>query len=562
MFTEILKEKTLTNKTKTMNMHLSAIIKKYLLAISTIALCYSCADDNWEKHYEANPNQTSGKTLWEQLEDQSSLSDFRELLDSVKVMNGRKITSVSYSDLFRQQYFTVFAPVNGTFNKDSLLALCTTVSGNEMVARQFVMSHLSRTPYSLSEYTDKMALMMNGKYLPFKNFSLGGVNLIVDKSNIVAKNGLIHYVNAQIPYVYNIYEGIRYLPELSGMGQFLLDFQKDSLDELASVIEGINEDGITVYVDSVLIEKNQLLRSFGLINSEDSSYRMIAPSKAGWDKAYEKVSKYFIFGYIPRADSLQKYWTKFTLMKDLFFNWNIQKAPQDSLVSTQYYYRQPKYHVFYNPFSENGILANAKETKVSNGIIYQVNEWPFDFEDVFFTPITLEAENEKYIYSVDKEKFRFYRRQKFADSISENGYLYLFPIKNSDKPDITFNIPNTLSGKYDVCVVMLPKTVYDPNTTDFKPNKFTARVNYFLQNGNSASVTCRGKDGQNLSFFENNAYKVDTLVLTTLGFPTCNYGQDKITVNVRLQSTVTPKEMTRYSQEMYIDCFYLKPRQD
>jgi len=544
-----------------MNMHLS-VIKKCLLAISTIALCYSCTDDSWDKHYVANPSQTSGKTLLEQLADQPTLSDFKELLDSVKVMNGHKKTGVSYSDLLRQQYFTVFAPVNGTFNKDSLLSLCSTVTGNELVAKQFVMSHLSRTPYSLSEYTDKMALMMNGKYLPFNNYSLAGVNIIAEKSNIVAKNGLIHLVGSKVPYLYNIYEGISYLPELSGMGQFLRAFQKDSLDELASVVEGINEDGITVYVDSVMIEKNQLLRSFGLINSEDSSFRMIAPSNSGWERAYEKIKKYYNFAYIPRADSLQKYWTNFSLMKDLFFNWNVQKSPQDSLISTQYYFREPDYHVFYKPFAENGILANATERKLSNGVIYHVEEWPFNIEDVFFTPITVEAENEKYINYIDREKFRYYRRQKFADSISNNNYLYLFPIKNSEKPDITFNIPNTLSGKYDVCVVMLPKTVYDPNTTDFKPNKFSARLNYFLPNGSSASVTCRGKEGQNLSSFENNAYKVDTIVLTTMTFPTCNYGQDKITVNVRLQSTVTAKEMTRYSQEMFIDCFYLKPRQD
>lgn len=537
-------------------------MKRFYLAALSIALLTIGCTESWDDHYAKSPEATVEETLWDQLLVQDNLSDFRAVLDSVKVMNGRKITHISYATLLQKQFFTVFAPVNGTFNKDSLLALCATYAGNDLVEKRFVMNHLTRTPYSYAAQIDKMARMLNGKYLPFKDESLAGAPIVVGQSNILARNGLIHVVSAQVPYVLNIYESLMYLPQFESMGQYLFTYEKDSLDEITSVNAGLNQDGVIEYIDSVLIEKNELLNYFGFINSEDSAYRMVAPTKAGWDRAYAKAAAYYNFAYIPGADSLKKYWTNFSLMKDLFFNWNLQDAPNDSLITMQYRERTPELHVFYKPFETGGILANARPLQTSNGLIYEVDEWPYDFEQVFFTPIVVEAEIEKNIHTLDKEKFKFYQRQKFADSISNDGYLSVFPIRNTDKPDITYNIPNTLSGKYDVCVVILPKTVYDPKTTDFKPLKFSARLNFNLTNGTASSVTCRGKEGQNLSSFENNPYRVDTITLTTMTFPTCNYNQNKVTVQVRLQSVVTPKEMTRFSQDMYIDCFYLKPRQD
>lgn len=543
-------------------MHLSGVIKKYLLALSVLVMFYACTDDKWDEHYAANLNVTSDETLIDKLRKEQTLSDFVQILDSVKVMNGHKITSVSYADLMNQQFFTVFAPVNGSFNKDSLLALCVTSKGNEQVAKWFVQSHLSRTPYSFYNNSSVKAKMLNTKYLYFENNKLAGVGFVEGKSNIVAKNGIIHLMNGTLPFLMNIYEALTNMPEFEIMGKFLMTYQKDSLDENASVSAGINDEGFTVYVDSVMIEKNSLFRSFGYINSEDSLYRMIVPSKAGIENAYAKISKYYNFGSAAKADSLKKFWTNYSMMKDLIFNWNLQNSPQDSLISTQYWYYQPKFHVFYKPFAENGILSNAKTINTSNGVLYKVDEWPLNMTSVFFTPITVEAETERNINTLDKVRFKFNQRQKYANYISGGGYLDLFPIKNSDKPDITFNIRNTLSGKYDVCVVMLPKTVYDAQTTDFKPNKFSATVTYELPNGSNTSVTCRGKEGQSLSFFENKPTAIDTITLTTLTFPVCNYGQEKVKVTLRLQSVVTPKEMTKYSHEMYIDCLYLKPRQD
>jgi hypothetical protein len=545
-----------------MNMHLSGIIQKYLVAFSVLFVLHACTDDAWDQHYGSDLSETSDQTLWQQLQTQDSLSDFREVLDSARVMNGHKITTVKYAELLNQQYFTVFAPVNGSFNKDSLLALCATTAGNKQLEEQFVMNHLSRTPYSFSSYTNKKAHMLNGKYLLFKDSTLGDVSLITAKSNIVAKNGLIHCVKGQIPYVKNVYENIVDLSEFSGMGAFLSSFQVDSLDEEASTVFGVDlVTGTTVYVDSVLLETNLLLGSFGKINSEDSTFHMLAPTNAGWNEAYTKISKYFVYPTnTTNADSLSWFYTNYSLMKDLFFNWTMQKSPQDSLISTQYSKRTPEQHVFYKPFGADGILNGAEQVAASNGLIYKTETWPYDLEDVFFTPIKVEAENDDNISHVSTDSFNVYQRQLYADSISEDGYLEINPKTPSTQVNATFFIPNTLSGKYQVCVVMLPKTITSP--TNLIRNKFNAFLEYKLKTGASTIVQCKSTAG--LAYFTNNANAVDTIPLTTITFPSCNYNQDNVSVKLRIKSIVTQKEINAktFSNQMYIDCFYLKPLQD
>lgn len=546
-----------------MHHHMFGVFKKTLIACGLLSMTYACTNDSWESHYLDDPAITTQQVLWDKLLEQDQLSDFRDILDSVKVMSGRKITNVSYADLLRLQYFTVFAPVNGTFNKDSLLALCATVEGNQLVERQFVMTHLSRRPFSLSAGANPtMAFMFNGKHLPLENSALAGVPFIVSQSNVVARNGIIHNLTSAIPYRMNVYEYIKYFPEFERMGGFLTSFEKDSLDERASVPAGLGQDGMLEYVDSVMIEKNELLRYFGLINAEDSAYRMLAPSKAAWNTAYNTVSSYFNYGSILGADSLKRHWTNYALMRDLFFNWNEQESPEDSLVTTQYVYnkRNPSLHVYHKPFEPGGILHNATPLTASNGVIYQTDTWPFNIEQVFFTPILVEAENKRVYKGHNLTTCTYEYRQKITDSISGNGYMYVSELKPTVQPDVTFYIPNTLSGKYDVFVVMLPVNIFSPQEKNTYPNKLAASLTYVQANGQSKTLDCTDEE-TNLPYFVNDPYRVDTLKLATVTFPTCNYAQTNVTVSLKIKSAKRTQDV-RFLHKMGIDCIYLKPRQD
>jgi hypothetical protein len=123
-------------------------IKHFLLAgivsCGMTAGLTACSD--WNDHYEVSADAgAAGGTLWEQMKANPQLSDFCEVLEQTKVYRMHKKTPVSYADLLKGgQAFTVLAPVNNTFNKDSLLRLVQTVAGDSAVEKSFVQNHLSR----------------------------------------------------------------------------------------------------------------------------------------------------------------------------------------------------------------------------------------------------------------------------------------------------------------------------------------------------------------------------------------------------------------------------------
>ncbi len=120
--------------------------------------------------------------------------------------------------------------------------------------------------------------------------------------------------------------------------------------------------------------------------------------------------------------------------------------------------------------------------------------------------------------------------------------------------EMTFRVNNTLSGTYDICAIVLPKSVANQVNPDVKTNKFKATINYVDENGNAKTFDCGGKQ------FQNNPLKVDTIVLAeAFHFPTCNYGQNDIKASVRIQCSITARETSRYSREMLLDCIYLRP---
>ena len=85
----------------------------------------SCSD--WDDHYEGTSTGSS-LTLWEHLQQHSELSDFCRVLENTKVFRMHRKTVVSYRQLLENadQSFTVVAPVNGSFNADSLISLTQT----------------------------------------------------------------------------------------------------------------------------------------------------------------------------------------------------------------------------------------------------------------------------------------------------------------------------------------------------------------------------------------------------------------------------------------------------
>jgi hypothetical protein len=523
-------------------------INKILPLAALLITCTACSD-SWDDHYDV-ATTGSKQTLWQEISTNSDLSDFSSVLSNTYVYRHHKKSTVSYADLLNSgQAFTVWAPQNGTFNKDSLITLCQTAIGDSSVEKMFVKNHIARSTFSVVEDSDDI-MFMNTKHLTLGFGKIGDVT--ISSANNRAKNGILHIINKELPYQYNIYEALVNMNQFQSMGTFLKGFEKDSLDEENSLSSGL-VDGVPVYIDSVLIEKNSMLDGFGYINSEDSSYWMVAPSATGFSEAYDSISNFFNYAYINKADSLQRYWTYRALMDDAFFDMNIQSSPNDSLVSTRYNLKKWKDHVFYKPFEEGGILnQTTKKITCSNGILYQTDKWPFKYKDTFFKEITTEGEKESNITNSSLCSYNI--RYLSADSISNHSYIDIVASPATANWTMTYKIDNTLAGTYDICAVILPNSVYNTVKPDTRPNKFKATLKYYDVKGKLQTYNCGN------ATFMNNINKVDTIVLAkAFKLPTCNYQQDNTNVTLTLTCSILARETSTYLRETFIDCIYLKP---
>lgn len=533
-------------------------MKKYILyAIPLLAGCLAACSD-WDDHFNNVGGGESGSntTLWQQIKANPDLSDFAQVLEETKIFRKHQKTSVSYAQLLDGgQSFTVIAPVNDTFDKDALLSLVQTAQGDSVVEKSFIFNHLSRSLTSLSN-EEKRMLLMNKKYAEFSDGLIEGIAMTV--ANQRAKNGVLHVASQPLPYERNLYQMLSDNEDFAPIGLALRDYEEDYFDADASVSSGIVE-GVPVYVDSVIIERNKMLNAIGYLNSEDSLYWVVAPTKEAWNQAWDEASKYFMYdAQVAKRDSLQHYWTTRALMDDAVFNMTLNPWSQDSLMSVQYVRGsqrpgKPVYNVFRKPFDEGGILYGAEEVECSNGLIYKTSTWPYTPEQTFLRELWVETENTP---NITAEKQCIYNvRRLAADSISDGGYLQIVSEKTSNW-ELTFRVDNTLSAYYDICAVVLPRTVTHPDE-EFKPCKFKATVNYVDEEGKPQTYNCGNTQ------FTTNPAQIDTVVVAeNFYLPACNYGQTDIKVSVKLQCSITAKEQTRYSREMYLDCIYLRPRRD
>ena len=521
---------------------------KYL-PVALMALT-GCTD--WSDHYDDLAAASgSDMTLWQTLEQRPELSDFREVLSHTEVFRMHKKTGVSYAQLLNSgQSFTVMAPINGTFNKDSILQLVTTNYGDSAVEKSFVGNHLSRSTTSAIAGRKEMRLA-NTKRIMIGDGKVGNVGIL--DANIHAKNGVLHVVEHNVPYAYNLYEAMCDLPQFKEVGNILRLYEEDEFDENASLSNG-TIDGVPVYIDSVVVERNKMLEAIGLLNAEDSTYRMVVPSKEGWQRAWQKASEYFVYDKkVAKSDSISRHWITRALLDDAIYNMTLQDSPEDSLISVQYNRKEPKYHVFYNPYAADGVLGNVERTiECSNGILYETKEWPFRPEQTFFREIKCEAEDESLILANTSSSYN--SRMYSADSVSGTGYLDIVPETELSNWTMTFNVKNTIAGAYDICAIILPNSIYNNVSPNTLSCKFRASVIYVNEKGEEKS------DNLGNTVFTNNPFKVDTVVVARgFKFPVCNYDQINTKIKVKLTCYITKKETDYYSREMFLDCIFLRP---
>ncbi len=541
--------------------------------------------DTWDEHYDGTTGglKYAGTTM-EYIDSKSNLSDFAEVL-----------RATGYDkDLAAGQVLTIFAPQNGTFNKDSLLQIVA--DGNrKRVIERFVKNHILLYNVSVTEQEQTQALL-NGKQMSVKpvfdeegnlvRYEVG--NVPVAEQNVSCKNGVVQVLEGDIPYLNNVYELLEneYEQYLAANGleedsltlfHFLKSYDVDSLDEAHSVPRGIDADGNTVYVDSVMIRNNRVLNGLdAFLYREDSSYMAILPSIDAYKKRYEEVSRYFHFSPLLNRtnaayrDSVQNFSAHYYTLSELFYNRNRNTHSTDSLVATTFTSRRWPYGIYYNPYNPGGLMSGVKDLQeCSNGVVALTDEMPYSIYDNFFRTITVEGESSGNVVTDDTysstDMTNYMRVSRTADSISNNAFMFIQPKTSRSQVKLSYRIPNVLSGTYDIYVKFLPYHVYDTDTVGKTILPLQFRCSYWEADSVTGEMPRRAVNLTNPETgnrnFQTNPMSIDTVYVGTVKFDRCYQG---LTAGVYLtiESYVTNTQLKNFTREMLLDCIIFKPHRD
>ena len=252
-------------------------MKKSYISIGLLAVAgvmASCSED-WDNHYEPS-DQVAQESVMELIQTDPELSTFARMLDIA-----------GYDDLLASsQTFTVFAPTNE--------ALADVDLEDVDAVKRIVLNHIARFNNSTAAGDGHTVKMYNGKRFAFDGDTFGSVGL--ERTDIIANNGILHVLSEQIPYSYNFREYIDVHESTSKMSAFLKLYDRREMDLAASRPIGVDANGATVY-DSVMYDYNPVLQhgryGIGDIADEDSLFTMIIPDNDAWDKAYERIRPYY-----------------------------------------------------------------------------------------------------------------------------------------------------------------------------------------------------------------------------------------------------------------------------
>lgn len=581
-----------------------------LAVVAGLVAMYSCTD-TWNEHYNAAPALKFEGTTMQALEENAS--DFAKLVKAYGY--GRELSS--------DNIYTIWAPADGTFNVSDYFNEDGTMKEDSLeVMKEFVKNHVARYALSLNSETQSFTLMNEKKGVMTSDGFFGDVPIL--KSNISCGNGILHVIDGTLPYSYNLFELIakQYQDDTDAdkdslsLYAFLYDTEnnKDSLVEDKSVSRGVDENGNKIWVDSFVIRNNTVLKNVDAkLYEEDSSFIAIIPTAKAWAERYKIAEKLLNFNPIEdSADSLTRHYANMFAMTDLYFNKNANEFWEDSLKSTVYNGRPWYEHVYYSKMPRNlpedkeinDILAKCGTPfECSNGVGYIVDEYPMSIYEQFFYKIKIAANARSINLDIDTSgknqftnnvstSFRTYEgtvNSVVVDSINDTvmrktipyNYVDIVPSTTSVNPTVAFDVPNTLSGTYDIYLVTCPIWLGSDytNAEELDARKYRFYVNLFQREYNEAKKTANYPssgmrlinplDGNNyfetqgLAFSEDGFIVVnDTTFLGSVTMKNAYYGRDDEGVVIQLQTNITSRQTTEYSRQMLISSIILKPHDD
>ncbi len=542
------------------------------MAAAVLLAATSCSDFSDYNDTPVSDVQQAERTLWENISQNDQLSDFATL-----------VKKAGFDDeLSQPHYYTVWAPLNGTYDASSLMS-----ADSATVLYQFVKSHIAEYNHSVSGLVDERIHALNRKSFAFEGdgqYTYAGQTL--RQLNLPNSNGIMHLLDGAARFYPNLYEYLFSCEGIDSVATFFKRYETSVLDTKNSVL-GPTINGKQTYIDSVMITSNSLLnRIKAKLDKEDSTYTMLVPTNEAWLAQYDKISK--CYNYInttvaqnideatstsnaPTAsvtvdaaytkDSL----TRLHLVSDLVYNnnnyynnWLVDDTvePYDTLYSTTYGYMTNPQEIM-SRVIDRKTMSNGTFCLVDSLAFRPWESWCYSLGQSPLNSRTWTGSNTM-VY-IDNTLFDAIKYVPKNPAQKQLGYLWVTPLSNYGKPQLDVKLRNVLSTTYNIYIVLAPgqDVGEDADGNKFlKPNMLDFTLSYCDAKGKLATQKLNQK-------VVNDPTRVDTLAVGTFTFPVAYAGLgDNVYPNLKITTdfgVFDKAKMAAYTRDFSIISILMKP---
>lgn len=491
-------------------------VKAGLLGVAVLLGFTACTDD----HFDIQPSTVSGSnTIWQNVEANADLDSVAMILRRCKVMKSQtdKSAKQTYAELLAtSQQLTAWLPKNGTFNAkqylDELDSAAVLRAKDEMagtraeydVANRFARNHIARFNYESNMGEQRIALM-NSKIVNYNagEGTFNGVKLDATNANILSSNGMLHVLDGESQFAYNIFERLQVDSRFAKIYGDIDKYNVYTFSASSSTQGSMNHNGSMEYVDSVWSRTNSLMSDARLtyLTDEDSLYVSVIPTGAAYEAARQKLQGLFKYAknYNYAWDASKRDWTNkgtnaLKFNTDSLTTYNVTSGilsassfsvgynsegpvttsnPQaflnhvltaDSLNSSAdlVIYNKDKGNV--NPIFDGQTADDA--IKASNGYIFAVDNYNYDPSYSFIQKMNINGHNTSQVTGSTSEQAQYVtlnnenqNAEVNVDALGVDNFYYYFPVSGNSQLNIDFKLNNVLSTKYKISIVLLPNRV-------------------------------------------------------------------------------------------------------
>lgn len=491
-------------------------VKAGLLGAAVLLGFTACTDD----HFDIQPSTVSGSnTIWQNVEANADLDSVAMILRRCKVMKSQtdKSAKQTYAELLAtSQQLTAWLPKNGTFNAkqylDELDSAAVLRAKDEMagtraeydVANRFARNHIARFNYESNMGEQRIALM-NSKIVNYNagEGTFNGVKLDAANANILSSNGMLHVLDGESQFAYNIFERLQVDSRFAKIYGDIDKYNVYTFSASSSTQGSINHNGSMEYVDSVWSRTNSLISDARLtyLTDEDSLFVSVIPTDAAYEAARQKLQGLFKYAksYNYAWDASKRDWTNkgtnaLKFNTDSLTTYNVtDRILSASSFSVGYNSEGPVTTSNPQAFLNHVLTADSLNTnvglviynkdkgnvnpifdgqtaddaiKASNGYIFAVDNYNYDPSYSFIQKININGRNTAQVTGSTSEQAQYVtldnenqNAEVNVDALGVDNFYYYFPVSGNSQLNIDFKLNRVISTKYKISIVLLPNRV-------------------------------------------------------------------------------------------------------